>query len=330
MTRLTTSGIIARILDITNDLTTIHPMPSTPETEPSLSLAQCVTFACLLEASAPKPGNVHRGADFEDLTYFDFVASAAVIGPCFSLADQNDSVGTIVSRSVEATRMMVGTNTNLGTLLLLAPLALVPREEPLSTGIHAVLDRLDAEDARLVYQAIRLAHPGGMGQVEQDDLAETPPESLVDAMQKAAERDLVARQYTNGFQEVLSVVVADLQAGLARGDRLSDTIVWAHVRLMSQFPDSLIRRKCGEDVALQSAAKAAAVIGAGAFGERGPGERGPGDPDYRTHLADLDFWLRCDSNRRNPGTTADLIAAGLFVCLRDGVIRPPFSMFGER
>lgn len=295
------------------------------ETAPPLplSLAQCATLACLLEVSAPKPGNVHRGADFEDLTYFDFIVSAAMIGPCFSsglaAGNQELTVGTIVSNAVNATRDAVETNTNLGTLLLLAPLAMVPRETPLAAGIQAVLDQLSAHDTLLVYEAIRRAHPGGMGQVDQGDLANTPPDGLVAAMRLAEDRDLVARQYTNGFEQVFANVVPWLQEGLQCGVTLSDTIVWTHLKLMSQYPDSLIGRKCGREVARQSALMATAAVDAG----------NPGDDGYAAHLADLDFWLRSDSNRRNPGTTADLIAAGLFVCLREGVIRPPFSMFGE-
>ncbi len=285
----------------------------------ALSLAECATLACLLEVSAPKPGNVHRGADFEDLTYFDFIVSAAVIGPCFSSTDQERTVGTIMRDAVRATHDAVGTNTNLGTLLLLSPLSLVPRPEPLAEGIQAVLDGLDARDARLVYQAIRRASPSGMGQVEQADLAGSPPDDLLAAMRLAADRDLVARQYANGFEQVFSAVVPLLREGLQCGLTLADTIVYAHLQLMSQFPDSLIRRKCGRHVARQSATAAAAVLAAGR----------PGDDDYLARLADLDFWLRSDSNRRNPGTTADLIAAGLFVCLREGVIRPPFVMFRE-
>jgi triphosphoribosyl-dephospho-CoA synthase len=79
---------------------------------------------------------------------------------------------------------------------------------------------------------------------------------------------------------------------------------------MSAFPDSLIARKCGAETAEHSAAWAGRVLDSGR----------PESEAYQEQLADLDFWLRTDGHRRNPGTTADLIAAGLFVALRDGLL----------
>src|SRR3954451_3647803 len=99
--------------------------------EYSLSIGQCATLACLLEATAPKVGNVHRGADFEDLTFSDFVISSVVIGPAMETA-ASVGVGRAVYEAVAATRKCVPTNTNLGMALLIAPLAAVPREERLT------------------------------------------------------------------------------------------------------------------------------------------------------------------------------------------------------
>lgn len=284
-------------------------------TTPSLlSTGQCATLACLLEVAAPKPGNVHRGADFEDLKIEDFLASAVAIGPALDRA-AGQRVGTTVLEAVRATREAVGTNTNLGSVLLLAPLAAVPREQPLGRGIgeetvRGVLAALGPDDARDVYEAIRLASPGGLGRVDEHDVTGPPPADLLAAMRAAADRDTVARQYADGFAEVLGFAAPSLQEGLARGWRLPEAIVHAHVRLMARFPDSLIARKCGPGVAARSAALAQGVLGAGE----------PGDESYAAALADLDFWLRSDGHRRNPGTTADLVAAGLFVGLRDGWI----------
>jgi triphosphoribosyl-dephospho-CoA synthase len=180
-----------------------------------------------------------------------------------------------------------------------------------------VLQTLQADDARDVYEAIRLAQPGGLGEVPEADIHATPPSDLLAAMQLAAERDLVARQYANNFAEVLGNVVPWLQQGLAQGWPLGDVIIRVHLRMLSQFPDSLIARKCGPQVAAEAASHAKTVLAAG----------WPGDDNYHAALADLDFWLRSDHHRRNPGTTADLIAAGLFAALRDGLIGPPFRFY---
>lgn len=281
----------------------------------TLSLGQLAGLACLWEAAANKPGNVHRAADFDDVTFVDFATSALAIQPACDVAARGARLGRIVLEAITATRQAVGTNTNLGTVLLLAPLALAA--EPLPAGVATVLRGLDPQDAKLVYEAIRLAQPGGMGRVEEADLAGPPPDDLVAAMQLAADRDLVARQYAHDFAEVFGVAVPAIGEALAQSWPLAEAIVHAQLRLMSEFPDSLIARKCGPDVARQSAAMAAAALAAGR----------PGEEAYQRALADFDFWLRADGHRRNPGTTADLIAAGLFAALRQGIIKLPVRFY---
>lgn len=282
--------------------------------EPSrLSVGQCITLACILEATAPKPGNVHRGADFEDLTYLDFAISAAVIGPI--IADVSRlGVGRTILQAVQATRHWTETNSNLGTILLLSPLAAVSSDRAIANGIDDVLNGLSGEDARLTYDAIVAARPGGMGRVEQMDIREAAPDRLLDAMQAAAERDLVARQYVSGFHTVLHVVVPKLLDGIASGRSLTDAIIHTQIVLLAEFGDSLILRKCGSEVASRVIRQARRVLDSGL----------PGSADYLRELADFDFWLRSDGHRRNPGTTADLIAAGLFVALRERQLQPPF------
>jgi triphosphoribosyl-dephospho-CoA synthase len=283
-----------------------------------LTIGQMAAMACIWEATAAKPGNVHRGADFGDLTYLDMTLAAVAIAPALDRAAAGASLGRCVLDAVTATRGTVATNANLGTILLLAPLARVPVNQSLASGVVDVLASLDAADSRLVYEAIRLARPGGLGEVPDADVWGDAPRDLVAAMRLAADRDLVARQYANGFCEVLDWVVPVLRE-CATDTRLSlaESIILAHVRMMAEYPDSLIARKCGAIAAAKAAALAKSVLAAGT----------PGTPEYASALADLDFWLRADGNRRNPGTTADLIAAGLFACLRDGVFCPPLPFY---
>lgn len=278
-----------------------------------LATGQCATLACLLEITSPKPGNVHRGADFAGLTFIDFVASAVAIGPAMERA-VSVNLGSTVLTAIQATRRVVTTNTNLGTVLLLAPLAAVPRSEDLDSGVCRILDALNASDAEEIYAAIRLAEPGGMGEVASHDISASPPVDLMAAMSEAATRDLVARQYTNGFRQLLDVVVPWMVDRCDLGDCLTDAVIYTQLRLMNEFPDSLIARKCGREIALESAARAGSAL-----------SLVESDKEEFWHaVSDFDFWLRSDGNRRNPGTTADLIAAGLFVALRDQLISPPF------
>ncbi len=293
---------------------TLGPV-SSPLAAP-LSTGTCATLACLLEVTAAKPGNVYRGADFEEMTYADMIVSAAVIGPVMEEA-VDCRVGQTILQAVRATQAAVAQNTNLGTVLLLAPLAKVPHDTPLPAGIGPVLADLDQQDAADAYGAIRAAHPGGLGSVAQADVHDDPKISLRDAMALAADRDLVASQYVNGYREVLDQALPLLVAGQRHGWPLSQTIVYTQLQLMAELPDSLIARKCGLDVAREASARAAAVLAAGT----------PGDTGYNRAIADLDFWLRADRNRRNPGTTADLLAAALFVALRDGLIEWPLRYY---
>ena len=283
----------------------------------TLAVGQCATLACLLDVTAPKPGNVHRGADFDDVTFWDFAASAAAIGPVMECAPRW-GVGRTVLAAVEATQRLVASNTNLGIALLLAPLAAVPRGTPLPDGTGAILASLSTEDAQLVYDAIRLAQPGGLGRSARMDVAGSAPVRLIEAMREAADRDRVARQYVENFADVFQLAAPWILGGCREGLLLIPSIIHTHVRLMAEFPDSLIARKCGPETAGRAQAMARAVL------DSGP----PFCHDYQSRLADLDFWLRSDGHRRNPGTTADLVTAGLFVLLREEMIEPPFASFG--
>ncbi len=282
-----------------------------------ISVGTCATLACLWEATAPKPGNVYRGADFEDLTYADFLTSAAVIGPILERA-ADEGVGPTVRAAVEATRAAVSTNTNLGMLLLLTPMAAVRRELSLADGIDDVLANLTPQDTQEVYAAICLAQPGGLGEVDTADVHDAPPAeiSLIEAMQMAAHRDLVAQQYVDGFQQVFAM--ADrIECCCHEGLPLGEAIVHGYLQLLAEVPDSLIARKCGPELASEASDRAAAVLDTGE----------PGSSDYQAATAEFDFWLRGDGHRRNPGTSADLVAAGLFVLARDQRLDWPVKFY---
>jgi len=281
----------------------------------ALTIGQCATLACLLEATIPKPGNVHRGADFEDLTFTDFVAAGVAVGPAMERAAAGAPLGQTVLDAIRATRVVAGTNVNLGIVLLCAPLACAATKPNLRAATEQVLKTLTAADCAAVYEAIALAMPGGMHKVDEADVAGPPPSDLLHAMGLAAERDTIARQYVTGFAELFDFVVPELRAGLNRGWTLPDAVIRAHLRTMHKIPDTLIGRKCGSAVAGEVAANAGAVLNAGE----------PGDENYTEALADLDFWLRSDGHRRNPGTTADLIAAALFVGLVEEWIPLPIK-----
>ncbi|MCA9089145.1 MAG: triphosphoribosyl-dephospho-CoA synthase [Planctomycetaceae bacterium] len=284
------------------------------------TLAGQLEAACLLEAAARKPGNVHPGAMFVDLCFDDFVRSARVVAPVLALA-QKRGVGRTVLESVQATQDVVGKNTNLGIALLLAPLAAVPHVESLAEGIPRILKQLTIDDSRLVYEAIRAAHPGGMGEVAEQNLSNEPTLPLCEIMQLAADRDSIARQYVNDFTEVLQLGLSSVQKWLRlpAGQAVSGPQNWEvlvqglFLDLLHQVPDSLIRRKLDVEHALEASTRAGDVL-----------RRGwPASPDAQRAFVEFDQWLRADGHRRNPGTTADLVAATLYAAIREGLWQPP-------
>ena len=208
---------------------------------PGIGPGQLAEIACLLEVTARKPGNVHRFADLGDLHFLDFLLSATAMAEPLEKAFAQ-GVGRAVHDAIESTRRLVRTNTNLGIVLLLAPMAAVPDGADLASGVEAVLSATTIEDARLVYEAIRLAQPGGLGEVNEQDIAGEPTMSLRDVMALAAERDLIARQYANGFREVLHEALPELRRLLQAGRTLESTIVAVYLNVLARHPDSLIAR----------------------------------------------------------------------------------------
>ncbi|MFO0942283.1 MAG: triphosphoribosyl-dephospho-CoA synthase [Pirellulales bacterium] len=266
----------------------------------SWSIAQAAGLATLLEASAPKYGNVHPSACFDDMHFGHFVASAAVQQSCFESI--GSSVGDLVLRTVRETRYRVGRNTNLGTVLLLAPLAIaanaIEAEElghaTLAAVTARVLGDLTAQDSSLVYEAIRVASPGGLGQQSENDVSSAvAPESLVAAMQQVAEVDSVARQYTNGFVEVFDPLLGWLDEELSKQADPLIAIQRFQLRCLAWQPDGLIIRKCGFDQAVKVQQMAKELHHRCV----------QSDPNSEVNSRQFDQYLRADRNRRNPGTT---------------------------
>ncbi|HLJ11669.1 MAG TPA: triphosphoribosyl-dephospho-CoA synthase [Planctomycetaceae bacterium] len=288
----------------------VPPDSPTPAMGPDVSLM--IRAACALEAKARKPGNVHPEAAFADSSYADFVASAEAIAPILAAAPELRA-GRAIFEAVCATRERCGRNTNLGIVLLMAPLAMVPRETRLADGISDVLLQLTREDADLVYQAIRLAQPAGLGQVEAQDVSRPPTATLLEVMRLASDRDLIARQYAENFSLVLELGLPLLSRVADFEQNWEKAIVELQLEMMARYPDSLIARKCGADTAREASHQARAVLNA----IRAVSSSAHDD------LRRFDDWLRSDGNRRNPGTTADLIAASLFAAFRDGTVAIP-------
>lgn len=264
-----------------------------------------VELACLLDVLASKPGNVHRGRDFPDSSFEEFVLSAWSLGGVFARA-ADKSLGELVLEGVRVTRQVARGNPNLGMVLLLAPLAramVQMQGVSLEKRVARVLEASNLDDARAVYEAIRLAGAGGMGRQSRHDVEGQPSVTLVEAMRHARSRDSVAAEYAHGYYRCFHQVLPALCRARVRCQNWSPAIVESYLEVLAAVPDTLVARKEGWESARWVSRQARSVLALGAT---------------RTHqgrygLAGLERKLRSRGNRLNPGTTADLLAAGLFL-----------------
>jgi triphosphoribosyl-dephospho-CoA synthase len=269
-------------------------------------LQRQVLIACLLEVSADKPGNVTPRHDFPDMTFADMVRSAAALAPVFETERvRTAGVGKLIADGVRATAAVTASNTNLGIVLLFAPLAraAVTRAdtESLRAAAERVLAALDIGDAAAAFQAIVSAQPGGLGDAVQHDVRDPPRVTLREAMAAAAGRDSIASEYASGYAIVFESGLPLLNDALRDGASTLDAIVSLHVGLLATHVDTLIARKAGADAAGAVSQTARAVR------------------DGARTVEQLDADLRRDGHRLNPGTTADLVAATLLAAQLTGV-----------
>ena len=271
-------------------------------------IAAAFIASCRDEVEAPKPGNVHTFAGGHDMEERHFLDSARVAAP--AIAAPGARVGARIRKAVEATFAEVGMNTNLGIILLCAPLARAAESQrDLCRGLASVLDGLDAQDAADVYAAIARASPGGLGRVARYDVHDAPPSSLPEAMREAADRDMIARQYVTGFSDIFDAGLSAVTEMQIRGAHHSIALGVCLV-FLSRFPDTHVTRRHGPAVA------DALMQEAQSFAARFRGEAGES-----AFLADLlAFDARLKAQRINPGTSADLTVATLFAARLCGVL----------
>jgi triphosphoribosyl-dephospho-CoA synthase len=288
------------------------PRRSAPDTAATPeAVAGAAQLACVLEASAEKPGNISPRHEFDDTSYEDMLRSAIALGPELGRAGGR-GVGETVLAAVRATRAVAGANTNLGIALLLAPLAraALTGDPGLRASLATVLGGLGVADARAAYEAIRLADAGGLDEPVEHDVRDEPEVTLREAMAAAAGRDAIAAEYLSDFALTFELGLPALAAAVEDGLAPRDATVELALALLAAVPDTLIARKRGGAAAERVSAAAARVLAAG----------GVRSEAGRAALAAFDASLREDGNALNPGTTADLVTAVLFVALLEGVL----------
>ena len=272
------------------------------------AVARAYRAACLAELDALKPGNVHRHGDGHGMSVADFVRSAELSAPF--VADPALEPGERIWRAVAATRAGVGTNTNLGIVLLAVPLAGAalrcpsgtPSRAELRAALAAVLAGLTVADAQRAFDAIALAAPAGLGEAGSHDVRRPAAVGLVAAMAEAGGRDSVARQYAANYADVFATGLAAYDRARARWGDPAWAAAAVHLAFLAGWPDSHIARKHGAAVA--------GAVTAEAVPYRDALDRQDDPAAVAADLARFDASLK--ARGLNPGTSADLTVATLF------------------
>jgi triphosphoribosyl-dephospho-CoA synthase len=276
-------------------------------------LSELYQQACEVELQAFKPGNVSVYADGHDMTVADFRISAEVsAGP---LCNPDYSLGEKIFYAVKATREAVFCNTNLGIILLCAPLIHAISDTrsglTLRQALNQILTTTTLEDAQWVFKAIMLASPGGLGSSGEQDVAEKPSVNLAEAMRLASAKDRIALQYITDYQDIFDFAVLIHYNAMRKWGNQGWAAVSVYVGLLCQFPDSHIERKYGGLHSEMVASKMAQLSSELSKAER---------PEYTLPLLysiDHDF----KSRGLNPGTMADMTVATVLTVFLEDVIK---------
>ncbi len=267
----------------------------------------CYRRACLLELRAIKPGNVGYHADGHNMSVNQFELSAQVSAePLFSSCQ---GVGERILKAVTATREAVGDNTNLGIILLSAPIAQTlinhGSDSGLKENLAQVLAQLSVTDAQDCYRAIQLAMPGGMGEVENQDVSKKPSVSLLEAMRLSAQKDSISYQYANNFSDIFEHNLPIYREYIKKWGSPEWATTAVFLSQWLRVPDSLIIRKKGL-LKAREISDMIAPLANQVLVSRDP-------TDHVSGLLSLDSELK--SVGINPGTTADLTVATIFVAM---------------
>lgn len=303
-------------------------------------VAECLQLAVLLEVSAyPKPGNVHRTADFKETRYEHFLASAVALAPSFRNAAQKGvsasqreinfdelEIGRTIKDAVEQVKAWQrGGNTLLGTVILLAPIAaaagmtLTERRFSLSKlrkNLKLVVESTTPMDAVNVYDAISMAEPGGLGKAPKLDVSDLASKrrilrnnvTLLDVFKISSSWDSVSSEWVNNYSITFDLGYPYFAKTLEKTKDVNVATVHAFLKILSEVPDTLIARKVGAAKAREISAQAKQVLDTGALTTQ----------EGREKLFQFDKKLRDARHKLNPGTTADLTAAVLAVAVLDG------------
>jgi triphosphoribosyl-dephospho-CoA synthase len=308
--------------------------------EPAEYVASCLELAILLEVSAyPKPGNIHRTADFEKTKYEHFLVSAIAAAPFFRLAAeqgikiserrisyQEVGIGNIIRRAVvNIGAWQKGGNTLLGSVILLSPIAVAAgmalNKHPFSVArlrkeLKTVTEATTPKDTLAVFDAIKAAEPSGLGRVPKLDVNDAASRerikddhvTLHEVFKIASTYDSIASEWVNNYPIAFDLGYPYFIQQLESTGDINIATVHTFLKILSRVPDTLIARKRGVAEARRVSREAQQVLANGGLTTR----------SGRTRLQDFDEKLRDPHHTLNPGTTADLVQAVVGIALLEG------------
>ena len=279
-------------------------------------IAKIAQIASALEVSGyPKPGNVHRTRDYSDMVFEDFIISGIVIGDtireaCTDVDVENPKLGKYILQAVAETDKWIKNNTNLGIVMMITPIAVAAAIsdsfDDIRENVKVVMGNTSVDDACDLYDAINIADAGGMGDQDEYDVASDNAknelrensQTMYDVLKISAPWDMLAREMTSDMPAVFEIGYPTYHE-LTQEKSKNEACVLTFLTILSQVPDTLISRKYGSDEALKVSMMVRDLLNL------------RDEPDFAEKLKEFDDFLF--KNKLNPGTTADLTAASIFV-----------------
>lgn len=304
-------------------------------------ISKCLELAILLEVSAEKPGNVSFKSGFRGTRIEHFLASAVAAGLALqeaafrgTLVKENKlelaevGMGQLVKTCVtDVNAWQKGGNTILGTIMLFIPIAvaagMTPNKKKYSLDFSLLRKNIDlavksttALDSVHLYEAVNIASPSGLN--DAPDLDVTDPRSkdrlikenirLYEVFKIASEYDDICSEWVHNYPITFDIAFPYLMKNLNSSKSLNTAIVHTFLKILSERPDTFIARKVGKKIAQEVSSNARTVLKHGGL------ETAKG----RKEIMEFDKKLRVSGNKCNPGTTADLTAAALALCMLSG------------
>jgi triphosphoribosyl-dephospho-CoA synthase len=208
---------------------------------------------------------------------------------------------------VQATRAAVGCNTNLGIILLAAPLIMAAEKATVKQEIREqlqdILENTTVADADWVFRAISLAAPGGLGESDKQDVTEAASVTLTEAMRLASERDRIALQYITNYKDIFDFLILRYNSAFNRWGDTGWSAAAVFTAMLAKYPDSHIERKY-DNLHTRMVMDTMALVD----DKLSTTERPEQLEDYLRNV-DTEF----KSAGINPGTTADLTVITVLV-----------------